>query len=119
MLQRGKFSKKCGRLGGEWEANWVAEGGWEASWAPLGSILSTGRWSRDVCTIVKEVITPHAVSRNTISRSVQELGVENVPGPEIEEPYQFGYFYSYCGKASWRDTGVRSGALLCCRVGGL
>ena len=53
-----------------------------------------------------------------ISRSVQELGVENVPGPEIEEPYQFGYFYSYCGKASWRDTGVRSGALLCCRVGG-
>ena len=55
MLQRGKFSKKCGRLGGEWEANWVAEGGWEASWAPLGSILSTGRWSRDVCTIIKEV----------------------------------------------------------------
>ena len=55
ILQRGKFSKKCGRLGGEWEANWVAEGGWEASWAPLGSILSTGRWSRDVCTIIKEV----------------------------------------------------------------
>ena len=45
--------------------------------------------------------------------------MENVPGPEIEEPYQFGYFYSYCGKASWRDTGVRSGALLCCRVGGV
>ena len=43
--------------------------------------------------------------------------MENVPGPEIEEPYQFGYFYSYCGKGSWRDTGVRSGALLCCRVG--
>ena len=53
-----------------------------------------------------------------ISDCVQELGVENVPGPEIEEPYQFGYFYSYCGKGSWRDTGVRSGALLCCRVGG-
>ena len=60
MLQRGKFSKKCGRLGGEWEANWVAEGGWEASWAPLGSILSTGRWSRDVCTIIKEVIPHHS-----------------------------------------------------------
>ena len=66
MLQRGKFSKKCGRLGGEWEANWVAEGGWEASWAPLGSILSTGRWSRDVCTIIKEVRTPHSV-RHCIS----------------------------------------------------
>ena len=56
--KRGKFAKKCGRLGAEWEANWVRSGGagaWELSWSPLGSILSTGRFSQDACSIIKQV----------------------------------------------------------------
>ena len=99
--KRGKFAKKCGRLGQEWERNWVLSsgGGWERSWTPLVSILSTGRFTRDVCSIVK-----------------QELGLDTVPGEEVEQPLQFGYFYQYCGGDEWKDTGVRGDALICCQV---
>ena len=57
--KRGAFAKKCGRLGSEWEANWVRSGGagaWELAWSPLGSILSTGRFSQDACSIIKQVV---------------------------------------------------------------
>ena len=74
-------------------------GGWERSWTPLVSILSTGRFTRDVCSIVK-----------------QELGLDTVPGEEVEQPLKFGYFYQYCGGDEWKDTGVRGDALICCQV---
>ena len=98
--KRGKFAKKCGRLGKEWESNWVlGSNEWESSWTPLVSILSTGKYTSDVCSIVKS-----------------ELGLDNVPGEEIEQPLQFGYFYTYCGEEEWKDTGVRSDAMICCQV---
>lgn len=62
--KRGTFAKKCGRLGSEWEANWVSSGGagaWELAWSPLGSILSTGRFSQDACSIIKQVISEYSV----------------------------------------------------------
>ena len=46
----------------------------------------------------------------------KELGIENVPGEEIEMPFQFGFFYKYCGKEEWKDTGVKSTSLICCQV---
>ena len=58
--KRGKFAKKCGRLGSEWESNWIQQAtasgrSWELNWTPLVSILSTGKYTKDVCTIVKQV----------------------------------------------------------------
>ena len=57
------------------------------------------RSGADVCSIVKA-----------------ELGLDNVPGLETEQPLQFGYFYKYCGQEEWKDTGVRSDVMICCKV---
>merc|ERR1719270_3277462 len=54
----------------------------------------------DVCTIVK-----------------QELGVENIPSEDVPDPLQFGYYYTFCGKDEWKDTGVKSDVLICCQNG--
>ena len=51
----GKFSKKCGRLGKEWEQNWLQNDSTELTWTPLVNILSSGKYARDVCTLVKQV----------------------------------------------------------------
>ena len=96
--KKGKFSKKCARLGKEWETNWLKPESTEETWTPFVNILSSGKYARDVCTLVK-----------------QELGVENVPG-DLDEPLELGYFYSYCGVDKWRDTGVRSEVRFCCQV---
>jgi len=103
--KRGKFAKKCGRLGSEWESNWIQQAtasgrSWELNWTPLVSILSTGKYTKDVCTIVK-----------------QELGIENIPSEDIPDPLQFGYYYTFCGKDEWKDTGVKSDVLICCQNG--
>ena len=97
--KNGKFSKKCGRLAKEWEANWLQKESTEETWTPLVNILSSGKFARDVCTVAK-----------------QELGVENVPG-DLDEPLELGYYYSYCGLNKWRDTGKRSDVTFCCQDG--
>merc|ERR1711982_233357 len=89
-----------------WESNWIQQAiatgrsDWELNWTPLVSILSTGKYTKDVCTIVK-----------------QELGVENIPSEDIPDPLRFGYFYTFCGKDEWKDTGVKSDVLICCQNG--
>ena len=53
--KKGKFSKKCGRLGKEWEKNWLQSSNTEETWTPFVNILSSGKYYRDVCTLVKQV----------------------------------------------------------------
>ena len=53
--KKGKFSKKCGRLGQEWEKNWLTNSNTEETWTPFVNILSSGKYNRDVCTLVKQV----------------------------------------------------------------
>merc|ERR1712106_1298499 len=98
--RKGKFSKKCGRLGKEWEQNWFQAGNWEDLWSPFVRTLSAGKFGREVCTVAKE-----------------ELGLENIPGLEYPQPLQLGFYYSYCGKDDWKDTGVRSQGQICCKNG--
>ena len=31
--------------------------------------------------------------------------------------FQFGFFYSYCGSAVWKDTTVRTEKTVCCKDG--
>ena len=99
---KGKWSKKCGRLGKEVEQNFMlgGEGGWELTWSPFSSALSRGQFGRSVCKIAED-----------------ELGEADVGGDGFPDPLRLGYYYNYCGKKSWYDTGVRSDGEICCRVG--
>ena len=67
--RKGKFSKKCGKMGREWENKWMQGENWEDLWSPFVKTLSRGEFERNVCTLAKE-----------------ELGIENVPGLELSEP---------------------------------
>jgi len=98
--RKGKFSKKCGKMGKEWEKKWIQEGNWELLWSPLVKTLSGGEFGRNVCTVAKE-----------------ELGLKTVPGLEYPQPFKLGFYYSYCGKEDWKDTGVRTQEDICCKNG--
>lgn len=42
--KKGRFSKKCGKMGKEWEQNWFQEGNWEDLWSPFVRTLSAGKF---------------------------------------------------------------------------
>ena len=72
---------------------------WESLWTPEVRKDNGLRYGDEVCSILSE-----------------ELEMTEVPNDVFPEGVQFGYYYNYCEKEEWKDSGVRSSINVCCQV---
>merc|ERR1739838_1297877 len=89
-FSKGAFSKKCSKLGQQWER----------IWSPGKQRLPGKKYGDEVCEILSK-----------------EVGMENVPNEVFPDGVKFGFFYNYCGLKKWKDTTVRSEKSVCCQNG--
>merc|ERR1739838_154048 len=89
-FSKGAFSKKCSKLGQQWEK----------IWSPGKQRLPGKKYGDEVCEILSK-----------------EVGMENVPNEVFSDGVKFGFFYNYCGLKKWKDTAVRSEKSVCCQNG--
>jgi len=89
-FSKGAFSKKCSKLGQQWER----------IWSPGKQRLPGKKYGDEVCEILSK-----------------EVGMENVPNEVFPDGVKFGFFYNYCGLKKWKDTAVRSEKSVCCQNG--
>ena len=74
--------------------------GWESVYTPA-KYKESGeeRYGDEVCRLLGE-----------------ELEMTDVPNDVFPDGVQFGYFYNYCEKEDWNDSGARSEISVCCQV---
>merc|ERR1712106_934241 len=89
-FSKGVFSKKCSKMALQWER----------LWSPSRQRLPGKKYGDEVCDILNK-----------------EVGMGDVPNEVFPEGAKFGFFYTYCGIAKWKDTTVRSEKAVCCKAG--
>ena len=104
--ERNTISSVCKRLGKKWSEKWSAT-----------AVGRSGREGDTICKIVADRLNITEFPSQVFPQGIMVWGWRDKSEQHWYNIFQLGYFYNFCGKSEWKDTGARkSGGNLCCRV---